>query len=151
MSSFFNRQYFRLIFEDPPDTIEGVCVATTIEGSRSKLFKIRLLSQITTNILLSNKTFRRKVLGELGGNDTFDGEDYEVVEFNVERIRQLREANEEKERKRVRERDKVGKYFRISFSKYFFQALGFIIGMIVPMCILLYITLHISCRYGKNK
>ena len=90
-------------------------MATTIEGSRSKLFKIRLLSQITTNILLSNKTFRRKVLGELGGNDTFDGEDYEVVEFNVERIRQLREANEEKERKRVRERDKVGKYLRIFF------------------------------------
>ena len=96
-----------MIFEEPPDTIEGVCTATTIEGSGSKLFKIKLLSQIRTNVLLSNKTFRRKVLAELVGNDTFDGEDYDVVEFNVERIRQLREANEEKERKRVRERDKV--------------------------------------------
>merc|ERR1711892_1034150 len=92
----------RLIFEDPPDTIEGVCMATTIEGSQSKLFKIKLLSQITTNILLSNKSFRNKVFGDLIGNDTVDAEDYHMVEFNVERIRQLRQANEEKERKRVR-------------------------------------------------
>ena len=97
--------FSRLVFEDPPNTIEGVCIAENPQGSRSQQFKVKLLSTVTTNILLSNKSFRKKLFG----NDSFEEADYEMVEFNVERIRELREANEEKERKRVRERDKVRK------------------------------------------
>ena len=62
-------------------------------------------------------------------NQTITGLNMENL--NIEEIRKLREALDMKERKRVRERDKV---------------LGFFIGMIIPIGLILYITLNISCR-----
>ena len=56
--------------------------------------------------------------------------------LNIEEIRKLREALDLKERKRVRERDKV---------------LGFVIGMIIPIGLILYITLNISCRSDSQR
>ena len=78
-------------------------------------FRIVLLSQARTEALLSNQTIT-------GLN---------MENLNIEEIRKLREALDLKERKRVRERDKV---------------LGFVIGMIIPIGLILYITLNISCR-----
>ena len=83
-------------------------------------FRIVLLSQARTEALLSNKTIT-------GLN---------IDNLNIEEIRKLREALDLKERKRVRERDKV---------------LGFIIGMIIPIGLILYITLNISCRFEPQK
>ena len=97
----------RLVFEEPPDEIIGVCQATTIKGSFSGFFTIKLLSKTTTNNLLSNSSFKKQILFDIFGNKTLDEEGKKMVEINVEKIRKLREANEEKERKRVRERDKV--------------------------------------------
>ena len=76
-----------------------------------------MLSQARTEALLSNHN--------ITGLNNFN--------LNIEEIRRLREALDRKERKRIRERDKV---------------LGFIIGMIIPIGLLLYITLNISCRYS---
>ena len=78
-------------------------------------FRIVLLSQARTEALLSNQTIT-------GLN---------IDNLNIEEIRKLRDALDLKERKRVRERDKV---------------LGFVIGMIIPIGLILYITLNISCR-----
>ena len=78
-------------------------------------FRIVLLSQERTEALLSNQTIP-------GLN---------MENLNIEEIRKLRDALDMKERKRVRERDKV---------------LGFVIGMIIPIGLILYITLNISCR-----
>ena len=78
-------------------------------------FRIVLLSKARTEALLSNQTITGLNLENL----------------NIEEIRKLRDALDMKERKRVRERDKV---------------LGFVIGMIIPIGLILYITLNISCR-----
>ena len=83
-------------------------------------FRIVLLSQARTEALLSNQTIT-------GLN---------IDNLNIEEIRKLRDALDMKERKRVRERDKV---------------LGFVIGMIIPIGLILYITLNISCRFEHQK
>ena len=83
-------------------------------------FRIVLLSKARTEALLSNQTIP-------GLN---------IDNLNIEEIRKLRDALERKERKRVRERDKV---------------LGFVIGMIIPIGLILYITLNISCRFDHPK
>ena len=67
-------------------------------------------------------------------NQTITG--VNIDNLNIEEIRKLREALDLKERKRVGERDKV---------------LGFVIGMIIPIGLILYITLNISCRFGHQK
>ena len=77
------------------------------------------MSQARTEALLSNQTIT-------GLN---------IDNLNIEEIRKLREALDMKERKRVRERDKV---------------LGFVIGMIIPIGLILYITLNISCRFDQQ-
>ena len=123
---------FRLIFELPPTILDGSVTATNIAGVKRNLFRnnssvlrivprdgyisrIVLLSQARTEALLSNQTIT-------GLN---------IDNLNIEEIRKLRDALDMKERKRVRERDKV---------------LGFVIGMIIPIGLILYITLNISCR-----
>ena len=83
------------------------------------VFRIVLLSQEKTEALLSSHNS--------SGLNTFN--------LNIEEIRRLREALDIKERKRIRERDKV---------------LGFIIGMIIPIGLLLYITMNISCRQSNT-
>ena len=83
------------------------------------MFRIVLLSQEKTEALLSSHNS--------SGLNTFN--------LNIEEIRRLREALDIKERKRIRERDKV---------------LGFIIGMIIPIGLLLYITMNISCRQSNT-
>ena len=83
-------------------------------------FRIVLLSQERTEALLSNQTIP-------GLN---------MENLNIEEIRKLREALDRKERKRVRELEKV---------------LGFVIGMIIPIGLILYITLNISCRFDHQK
>ena len=81
--------------------------------------RIVLLSQARTEALLS----RENITGLNHYN------------LNIEEIRRLRAALDLKDRRRIRDRDKV---------------LGFIIGMIIPIGLLLYITLNISCRLGET-
>ena len=134
---FRNICNIRLIFELPPTILDGSVTATNIAGVKRKLFRnnssvlrivprdgfisrIVLLSQARTEALLSNQTIT-------GLN---------IDNLNIEEIRKLREELDRKERKRVRERDKV---------------LGFVIGMIIPIGLILYITLNISCRFDHQK
>ena len=84
--------YCRLIFETPPGTIDGLCTVTNNEGSTTKVFRIKLVSKLSANILLSNKLFWGKVFGRGVENDTFEVEKSELVEFTLEKMKKLREV-----------------------------------------------------------
>ena len=82
-------------------------MARTIKASKTQHFQIKLISKKTSEILLRDEMFQQKVLHKLLGNTSFDDKDLKLVETNIERIRELRDASAEREKKRVRERDKV--------------------------------------------
>ena len=63
-------------------------------------------------ILLSSTPIDIEALDLILGNYTLDAELYAVFENNIDRMRELKEDVDEKERKRVRERDKVSKILK---------------------------------------
>ena len=87
----------RLIFENSPLSIDGVCVATNIAGVDRKYFKIKLLSLDKAQELLEPDN---------DGNGTAVAKD-DLTEEDIHELRQLRHSYYQQEKKRVREQLKV--------------------------------------------
>ena len=93
----------------------------------------------------------REILTEGYQRDTDDI----LTSVDIEEVRRIRVKFDIKERIRVREQQKELTYtIKSSLKTLFricpFQALGFMAGMVVPVGLLLYITLYVSCRYGEH-
>ena len=91
---------YRLIFEEIPLTIEGVCVATNVAGVERKYFKIKLLSLDRTNEILENSV-----------NEEQLDEHSDLTSDEIDEIRVLRHDFVTREKKRIREQQKVKKKF----------------------------------------
>ena len=87
---------YRLIFEEIPLTIEGVCVATNVAGVERKYFKIKLLSLDRTNEILENSV-----------NEEQLDEHSDLTSDEIDEIRVLRHDFVTREKKRIREQQKV--------------------------------------------
>ena len=86
---------FRMIFEEKPLTISGLCMATNVAGTLKKYFTIKLLSLETTRILLNEDYNIVKKKNTV--NDDM------LTELDLEEIRHLRHQYDIKENKRIRE------------------------------------------------
>ena len=102
----------RLIFYEPPTFLSGTVTATTRRRSFSRQFEIKFVSQLAMEIFLSSTPIDIEALDLILGNYTLDAELYQVFENNIDRMREVKEDVDEKEKKRVMERDKVQKILK---------------------------------------
>ena len=93
---------FRLIFEQQPLTISGLCIATNVAGTLRKHFTIKLLSLEKTRKLLQENY--KPVERNYTGSDNYNNI---LTELDLEEIKHLRHQYDIKENKRIREQLKV--------------------------------------------
>ncbi|XP_023343502.1 uncharacterized protein LOC111712965 [Eurytemora carolleeae] len=129
----------REVFGNSGNLVEGQCIVKNSFGSRLRNFQVLITPHLqddkpraySIQNNFTQDTERNETLIPLNIEDIDELLEEGIEEFEMDKISAFRLEKDRKERKRIREQ---------------YKAIWFIVGMIIPMCILLYITLSISCR-----